>query len=1328
MTTLQAGDIAIVGMNTDAPDKVSFVILTDIDAGTEIKLTDNGVKADGTFRANEGTLVWQADQAIAAGTVINITKTDAGFTANSGTVTPESGSFALSASGDQVIAYQGDNTAPTFIAAVNAEGTGWQADATSSNTSALPTGLTNGVTAVAITESDNVAYTGDATSGSAETLLTAINNAENWSSGNTPSSAPEHPSENFTVQNYKTDLEAGDIAIVGINADSPDKVSFVILTDLAEGAEIKLTDNGVKADGTFRANEGVLTWAAAQNIPAGTVITIENADTAEPVTNTELGSVTVTDSGFNLSGGGDQVIAYQGTEDAPQFIYAVNNQGGDWQADATNSNASALPTGLTNGVNAVAINEIDNAAYAGVTAGSLTEILAAISDASNWVGTNSADTAPAHPASFSVTGGGTGGDDTTAPTLVSSTPADDSTDFAANADITLTFDENVTAGTGTFTLSDTTGTVVEIFDVSSDAVTFSGDTVTINPTADLNAGTAYTLTADATAVTDTAGNAWSPSFGDTTPTTLNFSASAAEYTLISTIQGEGDAGDEALRGQEVTIEGIITAYVPGKNGFYVQEQATDYDANPNTSEGIFVYYGDNPNPGVNEASIGDTVTLQGTVGNYRGNTQLSYTQNFTVTEDGTVEDLPEPVIIELPVATYGVMESHENMLVTVSSGTEDGSLVVTDNYNLSSYGQVTLTSDEVQTQYTETNAPSVDGFAAFNEATRVDQIILDDGLSSQNPEIMWGRNGEPLSADNTLRAGDSITQVTGVMEEFVDNRAGKHETSFRIQATQPEDVIFTGEDRPTAEQLQSQIGDAEIKVASVNVLNYFTTEGRDNFTTPFGNTQPGRGADNPEEFARQQTKLVDMLLGLDADVIGLMEIQNNGFGDDSALQALVDALNAEAGEGTYAFISGPFTDGTNMDVPAAGSGAITVGFIYKPANVTPVGQAAVPDTDTYDAFTATYGNRVPLAQTFESNQDGEQFTAVVNHFKSKGTEKDPDQLDGQGRNQEARELASQQLVDWLNTDPTGSNDPDRLLLGDFNAYSQEDAITLIDDNGYEKVSSGLSYSFDGLWGSLDHAFASDSMTSQVTGSAKWAINAEEPAILDYNTVVRDRPVQDIYAPDAYRSSDHNPILIGLNLGPDIPDDAIQGTSDTDFLRGTDESDVIYAFDGEDFIISRHGDDTIFAGQGDDVILSGGGNDTIDAGADNDWVLSGTGDDTINGGLGSDWLTGGRGKDTFVFDTKLGTDNIDTLIDFVSLEDVVHLDNSIFTKLTEGNLSAENFASNADGSAQDADDYVIYNTSTGTLSYDADGNGSGAAIEFAHVGYFSDITVDDIVVI
>ncbi len=613
----------------------------------------------------------------------------------------------------------------------------------------------------------------------------------------------------------------------------------------------------------------------------------------------------------------------------------------------------------------------------------------------------------------------------------------------------------------------------------------------------------------------------------------------APLTRIHTIQGTGTTA--ALNGQTgITIQGVVTAFKPNLQGFYIQEETADQDGNAATSEGIFVFYGTTPPPGLSATSVGDIVQVTGTVGEFNGMTRLTTLSGFQTIIDNAAQTLPAAVAITLPVADLINWEAVEGMLVTVSSGTAvGGSLVVTDNFNYGRYGQLTLTSDSLLVNFTETNTPSTAGYSAYVSTTVRDQIVVDDSTTAQNTDVP-GANGAPLSASNTLRAGSTTTSVTGVLDQSTtDPTSAAYETTYRIQTTEP--VVYTAAPRPTTASLPTAVTNAEIKVASVNVLNYFTdladnSDTTTEFSNPFGTAFSSRGANSAAEFTRQKDKLVANIIGLNADVVGLMEMQNNGFGDGtSGIDSLVDALNAVAGAGTYAYVAGPYKDGNGADAVTAGGDAIMVAFLYKPAKVTLVGQAVTPDLSdaAYNAFTSTYGNRAPVAQTFKAVGDGEVFTVVVNHFKSKGSAtaiQGVDQNDGAGNSNAARLLASQQLTAWLATNPTGTADQDVLLIGDFNAYSQEAPITYLDNNGYDKVSTGLSYVFDGLWGSLDHAISSNSLTSQVTGAVKWGINAEEPTVLDYNIEFKSVPQQtSFYAPDAYRSSDHNPILIGLNL-------------------------------------------------------------------------------------------------------------------------------------------------------------------------------------------------------
>ncbi len=722
--------------------------------------------------------------------------------------------------------------------------------------------------------------------------------------------------------------------------------------------------------------------------------------------------------------------------------------------------------------------------------------------------------------------------DTTAPTLQASIPAAAATGVALNPEIKLSFDEAVKPGSGSFELRQGATVVATLQAGDAAQVKFIGSTISLNAGVRLAVNTPYSLVSVGEPVLDTSGNVW-------TGTTLGFTTGdEPPVTRISAVQGSGD--QSPLVGQKVTVSAVVTAYMPGLSGFFVQEEAADSDGDAATSEGVFVYYG-NANPGVDESTVGKLVQISASVSEFRNQTQLSAITDFVVRGAAA---LPEPVRIALPVSDMGQWERLEGMRVEVASATAGGKLVVSDNRTLGRYGNVTLSADTPLAQYTEVNAPSVAGYAAYVQTLQRSQIILDDRSGAQNPEFVPGRGGLPLSASNTLRAGDGVDRVIGVLDQFFDAAASEpYLTSYRVQPTQTPQ--FTGAARPSAAELQQAVGAATLKIASANVLNLTgATSGSSQvmFNTPLGNQQGIRGANSIAELDRQRAKIVANLLGLGADVYGLMEVQNNGFGPGSAIQDLADALNASADKpagAVYAVVKAPFTEAAGT-VPGAGTDALTVAILYRSDRVTPVGSAAAPNVSTYDAFNGSIGGaRVPIAQTFAVGGSTEQFTLVVNHFKSKGSvlggAGNADVLDGQGANNAARVKTAQQLSNWLATRPTGATSPHVVLVGDFNAYAKEDPITTLESGGYVKVSQGLSYAFDGMWGSLDHVLVSASLQPSVGRAVKWAINAEEPEVLDYNVEFKSLDQQaSFYAPTAYRSSDHNPILLGLNFGGRAP--------------------------------------------------------------------------------------------------------------------------------------------------------------------------------------------------
>jgi len=552
------------------------------------------------------------------------------------------------------------------------------------------------------------------------------------------------------------------------------------------------------------------------------------------------------------------------------------------------------------------------------------------------------------------------------------------------------------------------------------------------------------------------------------------------FTPIYVIQGNSTASP--LAGTVVDVEGIVTGdFQNGKSGFHIQDADGDGDAA--TSDGIFIYAS---TPDVN---VGDLVRVTGQVKEYYDLTEISASDLEVCSTGNSVAATP----ISLPVAD---LEAYEGMLVTFTD-----SLYISEYYNFARYGELVL-STERQFQPTATFDPGSVDSAQMLANNLLNRIKLDDGRGSQNPDPALHPDGMSFDMSNLFRGGDILNGVTGI----VDYDFGEYKIQPTVGATHVEANPRSAAPDETG---------GSLKVASFNVLNYFTTLG-------------SRGADTPEEFTRQRAKIVAALAAIDADVVGLIEIENN----TDAIQNLVDGLNDAVGAGTYAYV----------DTGMIGTDEIKVAFIYKTATVDLVGDYAVLDSSVDSRFIDTK-NRPALAQTFMDSNTGGVFTAVVNHLKSKGSSceslGDPDLGDGAGNCNLTRTAAAEALVDWLATDPTNSGDADFLIMGDLNAYDKEDPIDAIIAGGYSDLvyqylgENAYSYVFDGQLGYLDHALANADLTEELTGVTIWHINADEASLIDYDMTFKQDAQDALYEADAYRSSDHDPVVIGMNICDEV---------------------------------------------------------------------------------------------------------------------------------------------------------------------------------------------------
>ncbi|GAB2457855.1 5'-nucleotidase [Conyzicola lurida] len=588
-------------------------------------------------------------------------------------------------------------------------------------------------------------------------------------------------------------------------------------------------------------------------------------------------------------------------------------------------------------------------------------------------------------------------------------------------------------------------------------------------------------------------------------------ALAAEPThQIADVQGDGAA--TPLAGTVVTVEGVVTgdyraSTASGYRGFYLQaaDSGGETDATPGRSDGIFVFAA-NADPAV---AIGDLVRVTGPASEFNGQTQITASSAASYELVTAGAGVPQPTV--LPNSVVGAArEAYEGMLVTPESAK------LSSSHQLYNFGTLWLNVGELAVKATETTDAG-DAAAAIAAANRANRLLVDDGYSIQVSNAAHP-GGQPFfETDTVVRNGDAFVSPDAGMI------LGWGFDDWRLQPQRPLSDTSPAEYaalEPIWQTLNPRTDAAadvggDVSAASFNVFNYFTTFGGD-----------ARGADDEAHFLVQQSKIVAAINALDADVVGLMEIENSvklGEAPDEALGNLVAALNAASAPGTWAFVPtpAPLLDAATTDF-------ITNAIIYKPAAATPVGDSfAQVDETVWDIA------REPVAQIFETVANGKVITVVANHFKSKSAPTGntaPEPADLQGffnaeRVEQATSLVG--FVGGITADPAKGENV--LLVGDFNAYGQEDPAQVLTAAGLvdlvpTKDPSEYTYTFDGELGSLDHAFATPELAASVTGVDVWNINSPEWSDRGYEFGAAE-------AGTPFRSSDHDPIKVGIDSAP-----------------------------------------------------------------------------------------------------------------------------------------------------------------------------------------------------
>ncbi len=543
---------------------------------------------------------------------------------------------------------------------------------------------------------------------------------------------------------------------------------------------------------------------------------------------------------------------------------------------------------------------------------------------------------------------------------------------------------------------------------------------------------------------------------------------------IGDVQGPG--GRSPLENREVAVTGVVTLLLDdGRSGWFVQD---DGDGDPATSDGLLVTSsvsgaGDAP-------ALGERLRIQGRVierdaGNGATITSLD-ASGITSLGRGAA---PVPTTsIHAPPAEW---EPFEGMRLRITAP-----LAISGTGMHARFGELATSFDGRLFTPTEIAppGPAAQRVSADN-ARRT--LLLDDARTGQSPANVWYLPHAP-------RTGSTLRDVTGILDQ-------RHGT-WRLQrdaALQP-----SAAPRPPAPRVAG-----DLRIASLNLENLFNGDGRGGgFPTP-------RGARTPAELALQVAKLVATLEALDPDIAALMELENDGYDRDSSLAQLVAALGpdrrfVDAGQGP-------------------GPDEIRVGLIYRASRVATVG---TPATQVAGPF----GNRsrAPLAQAFrpkrDANAGGHVFVVVANHFKSNGCTEaagaDLDQHDGQACWNALRTASARQLDTWLRGDPTRSGSDLLLIIGDMNAYAQEDPVRALIAAGWidaltaANVADPYSYVFDAQAGRLDHALLSPALARHLSGAAEWHVNADEPGSSGYRAG----------AAGPWGSSDHDPLLLGFTLG------------------------------------------------------------------------------------------------------------------------------------------------------------------------------------------------------
>ncbi len=579
------------------------------------------------------------------------------------------------------------------------------------------------------------------------------------------------------------------------------------------------------------------------------------------------------------------------------------------------------------------------------------------------------------------------------------------------------------------------------------------------------------------------------------------------YQSVFQVQGTGLSSP--LLKRKVIIEGVVTLALQGASsdkeyrGFWLQQVDDERLSASKASAGIFIYHAKQ------RVKQGQRLRILGSIAEYRGLTEIKKVQSLLICEHSV--KLPKARVLTLPVAALDELERLEGMRIRLSQ-----ELVVSDlygsGYGLGNYGQFAISS-RLHFQPTEyLTAKEIELAPSVLTNKQKDYLLIDDGTTGLYPSYIPFPNAKGFSATNSLKVGDKIQKLEGVLHAFDEHYILVPSAPLNIHSVSREEF-------PLVDKRSNVI------IASMNVGNYFNGSPKQ-FGKPNIGFPAVRGAKSYQGFQLQTQKIVAALTKINADIIGLMEIENDGYGEYSAIADLTRALNENVPEELHYHYLIP-------NAAKLGGDVISVGILYRKRTAQPIGEAKILSSSNSNGVFDDSLNRPSLLQSFEIK--GRELLIAVNHFKSKGRPCgliEGDEL--QGSCNQVRKNAAAALIEFIQRQWGKEKDQAVLILGDLNSYSQEDPLLTLYDAGYSNLKSErqFSYSYQGYLGNLDHALANKVLLPKIRSVAAWHINSIQNVLLDYHTESNGHsyPSIDHYGePNELRSSDHDPIVIGLEL-------------------------------------------------------------------------------------------------------------------------------------------------------------------------------------------------------